>query len=345
MQRLYFILVYLYSFVALNAQTPYFHFNEYTPVDIKLNTGIVKGYQDHLGYLWLCGFDGISRYNGIEFESIETLYPGTSAIPIKHFRSMYIDQDYTLWLCSYGSGLYRITSSGEVTDFDTLTVEGQNLPTKVVSDVIVSNNQVWVLGKFGLRAYEFENGYYRLLPMDSFPNPEKITAISLSDDNSIWLSDRKRVYRYGVGNKEVKTFGDFNNSKVNQDYFGNIWILKREDGNYLYKYSPNEDSFILNDKQPFSSIKRSLTLAWDYQNRIWASQFDTQFHMGDMNTGELVVTSGIQHNLKFSQFVRKPLVDKSGGVWIFNGSAYMLPFSNGFNPIHFDVTNDKTMLY
>ena len=341
MQRLCTILICLYFIGVIKAQTPYFHFNEYTPTEIKLNAGVIKGYQDHLGYLWFCGFDGVSRYNGAEFESIESIYPQTSGIEIKHFRSIYVEQDYTVWLCSYGSGLFMVSNSGEMANFDSLVLEGHELLSKVINDVVVVDNQVWVLTRLGLHVYQKNGSSYELSPIDAIPDQSKIQSIISFDNEAIWIRDAKAVYRYNFQNEKLKTFDDFPKSNVSKDKFGNIWILKREKGNYLYQLDKKTDLFVKSKNQPFSSITKAMTIAWDNQNRVWASQFNTQIYMGDMNTGALVMHTSEHHNLKFSQFIRPPLVDNSGGVWFYNKSCYLLPYSCGFDPIHFDVTKEK----
>ena len=343
MQWLLTILICLCFSVEVKAQTSYFHFEEHPPNEIKLNAGVIKAYQDHLGYLWFCGFDGISRYNGSAFESIESLYPKTSEIEIKHFRSIFINSDNSIWLCSYGSGLFKISSDSEVENFNSLVSNGQKLPSNVIKDVVIVGGQVWVLGSFGLRVYEKDGLTYELQSIDDLQDPAEIKEIFSFDDGNVWMRDEDSVYRFMVAKNQLKVFGGFQQSKISKDKFGNIWINKREDGNYLYQLDKETDVFTKNLKQPFASINENLNIAWDFQHRVWAAQFDSQIYMGDMISGKLEISKNDQHNLRLTQFTRQPLIDNSGAVWLINSSCYMLPYSTGFNPIYLDATDEKAI--
>ena len=341
MQRFCLLLMFIIFVNALSAEPPFFYFKEYTPQQVKLHTGIVKAYQDHLGYMWFCGFDGVTRYNGHEFESIFDLYPESKKIPIKSFRSIHVDHDNTIWLSSLGSGLMQITESGALTDFDTLIVDQGRLPSRSIFDVIPAKDEVWMLGDFGLKVYKKENGKYTSIEISQIPDPKKVTSITSFDGSTIWINDNKAIYRYDVQSKKFVAFPEFARSKVNQDHKGEIWINKRANGNILYKFDKKSSSFHIADKQPFATINETLNLCWDTQNRVWAAAFNTQIYAGDMNTGELILSQNHQHNLKFPQFSRKPILDQSGAIWIINGSAYMHPFSYGLKPIQFEATKEK----
>ncbi|MEM9547599.1 MAG: hypothetical protein AAGA77_16585, partial [Bacteroidota bacterium] len=341
MQRLCVILIGILGIVFLNAQAPYFHFEEFTPAEARLHSGIVEVYQDHLGYIWFTGFDGVTRYDGHEFTSLEEIYPKTKDIEIKSFRSIHVDAEYSIWLGSLGSGVIRISKNGDVIDFDSLIIKGEKLPSKSVRDVFPIKDLVWVYGDFGLRVYQETHEGYKSVTLDQSVKLKEVTAIYTFDEMSVWMSDNKAIYRYDLENERIKKYAAFERSKVNQAYDGSIWINKRASGNFLYRYDSDQDSFFINDSQPFASVNKNLTMTWNAQNQIWASAFNTQIYMGDLNSGELVVTNSDQHNLGFPQFSRRPFLDHSGAIWIVNASAYKLPYSCGFDPLRFTITNDK----
>ena len=84
-----------------------FTFEHYSSDDGLPHNSICDIHQDRRGYLWLCTWYGLSRYDGNEFVNY-TMLPGDYST-LSHNRILSIDEDASgyLWVLTYDYHLYR----------------------------------------------------------------------------------------------------------------------------------------------------------------------------------------------------------------------------------------------
>lgn len=88
------------------AAQPRFVFEHYSSLEGLPHNSISDIHQDRDGFVWICTWYGLSRFDGYRFKNFLTL-PGDSS-PVSHNRFLGIDEDPNgyLWLRTYDNSLY-----------------------------------------------------------------------------------------------------------------------------------------------------------------------------------------------------------------------------------------------
>ncbi len=92
---------------AAQTVSPEFIFERYTSLDGLPHNSISDIYRDSRGFVWLCTWYGLSRFDGYSFRNYRTV-PGDRA-PLSHnrFRNVYEDTEGYMWVITYDDHLYR----------------------------------------------------------------------------------------------------------------------------------------------------------------------------------------------------------------------------------------------
>ena len=115
--RLTYVLLLLALAPALShaeAEPLEFIFEHYSSDEGLPHNSICDIHQDSRGYLWLCTWYGLSRYDGRTFVNY-TMRPGDYS-NLSHNRVLSIDEDASgyLWVTTYDMHLYRFDVDEEV---------------------------------------------------------------------------------------------------------------------------------------------------------------------------------------------------------------------------------------
>ena len=68
---------------------------------------IVRILQDSRGFLWVCTFDGLSRYDGYEFKILKNISDDSTSLSNNKILSICEDKDSAIWVGTYGGGLNK----------------------------------------------------------------------------------------------------------------------------------------------------------------------------------------------------------------------------------------------
>lgn len=86
--------------------TPQGIFTEYTAIDGMAHNNIHEIYTDSQGYVWLCTWSGVSRFDGYTFKNYCT-DPKNMPVRNNRFRSVDEDKAGNLWFRTYDDHIYR----------------------------------------------------------------------------------------------------------------------------------------------------------------------------------------------------------------------------------------------
>ena len=101
-------------FTDVKAEPLEFIFEHYSSDDGLPHNSICDIHQDTRGYIWLCTWFGLSRYDGENFVNY-TMKPGDYS-NLSHNRILSVDEDASgyLWVTTYDMNLYRFDVEAEV---------------------------------------------------------------------------------------------------------------------------------------------------------------------------------------------------------------------------------------
>ncbi len=166
-----FWLVSVLLLLSFSAQAGLLNFHHYDVQDGLPQTQVLSIHQDYRGYLWFGTYGGVSRYNGVQFETFTTA-SGLGANAVEAIAS---DPDGTIWVAT-GAGVCK-KSAGEAR-FSCLDVPG--LDEAYVYDLHLDPERLWVASNRGLFRVQGEL-YQQYTDKDGLPVSSVQSVVTLSD--------------------------------------------------------------------------------------------------------------------------------------------------------------------
>lgn len=240
------------------------------------------------------------------------------------------DRFGSLWLSSFGNGIYRLDNwSGIQDDFSLTPFNSSNgsIANDLVKDLYQdTEGNVWV-GTFGNGLTQIvESVFYE--PFDpSFLEKHEVNCIHhdskgrvwLGIDNGIFMSEGKHgansFQYYHVSGNEVNT--------ICEDPFGTIWIGTPRSG--LWKLNPRKTSFqrVRMSSDPLSNYVNQISVARSGVIVATKGGLYQVNSTGDV-TLRLTTLEGLPHNN-----IKSAIQDSQGRVWIGSKGNRVCYFSEG----------------
>lgn len=268
---------------------------------LPLNT-ITSLAQTQDGYVWVGTLAGLSRFDGIGFE---TFTKQNSPLTSDRITSLYEDTSGVLWIGTEGGGLYSCEKGygKNITREDGLS---NGHVRAIIGD---RKGGLWVgtdyglnhVGQDGIHVYTEEHGLYDNI----------ITALCLDNWGTLWIGTLQGgLARFDEGVTAVYGYEDgLLNSMIRSlaaDRVGNIWIGTLEG---LYVMGRGEGfvrSMFGTGDTPVSS------LLWDNLGNLWMGTIaDGLKRMAGNTWAGLSTDDGLPDD-----FIRCLLIDRDENVWI-----------------------------
>ena len=161
-------------------------FQHLTTADGLTSNTVMCCAQDDFGFIWVATKDGIFRYDGHEFEPLESIDPdGYNGGKV---FSMTIDRNGVLWYCTDRNiGFYNTyTNESGVPEFTQTEVYYTICPDY--------DNNIWFAGLNSTVKYNVVSRTAEILDIKSMQSSQSITATT---DNNVWIpGDNGEIIRY-----------------------------------------------------------------------------------------------------------------------------------------------------
>lgn len=180
---------------------------------------VVDMAQGHDGFLWLATGEGLFRFDGISFESIE---PEGGNEKGGHPSALLVTRDGDVWTSFTGSRRFAVYRDGALRFLDAAPA-----PAWITALAEAPNGAIWALtAKFDAALLRFENGAWRLF--DSARGLPRDDALSLlvAADGAVWVSLSNSVARLAPGARQFATVLEtpHANGRLSQDPAGRVWL-------------------------------------------------------------------------------------------------------------------------
>lgn len=202
----------------------------YTDADGLAGNRIQAIQEDKQGYLWLATiFNGVSRYDGVHFETLNTLH----GLASNNLYCFMIDKAGDFWFATD-----RGVSIHNGTGFTNFNV-GKFADASVHFILEDRDGNFWFATDGGISIY---NGIeFQDFAVDEFADTP-VNFILEDRQGDLWFGTEKGAYKYTTGElrqfMEVEELADQSIRVISEDREGNLWFGTRDNG--VVKYDEDE---------------------------------------------------------------------------------------------------------
>ncbi len=312
-------------------------FKHLTPDNGLSSSVITSIFQDHKGFIWIGTYDGLNRYDGINFVVYKNSLTDSSSLS-DDVRTMIEDHDKNL-LIGTNAGLCKYNRDKD--NFLNYMVD-KSSPLRGIGCVVIkiaedSFGNLWLATSVGLIYFDRIKNRIIKYTHDA-NNPE-----SISDDNvesvlidkraRLWVSTRKGLNLFipETGTFKNITHGESETDDLSNTYFldmvedrrGDLWFGSNE-GMYVLKNNPgaNITRFIHykhNDQDKFSlSSNRIKSFCADNSGNLWIGTENKGINFFEKENQRFWSYRRDDYDPKSlnSESVQAICQDKSGNLWV-----------------------------
>lgn len=288
-----------------------YEFHNLTPQMGLSEANVSSIFRDHQGFLWVGTYDGLNKYDGIDFEYFQYESDNPNSLSANDVKSVFEDSYNTLWIGTV-KGINRYNR--DMNNFDRVLFNDTDSNEVVEVKKIIEDKkgQVWVAAnkgvyKFNIERNVFEKMFQEHYTQNNLPFCEDIT---IDKKGNLWI---------GFSTKVLKV--DFISN--------NITVYNNKSGKNRL------------------SANGIICVHADNQNRLWIGYYNSGLDRIDIETGALETYENINNNSKSlsNNYVMSIIEDGENNIWIGtdNGLNIYNETSNNFTRLH-STGADNSML-
>ena len=257
--------------------------------------------QDNKGFLWLGSNNGLHKYDGYELKTYHNEKNNLNSLSNNSVLKIISDNNYNLWLATYGGGLNRLNlNNGNFSHFKS-TAESSSLKTNRLWNLHQSDdNKILISSHRGLDIFNTSTlTNHRVSHKSEIPINVAQAGVwtTYEDSNSrLWLATLSRgVYIYNNIDKSVKHIKKTTDNSglihnvvraITEDSMSNVWI-GTDDG--ISVYNPQKSTFkhyqhIADDTSTISGNAINVIFQ-DNLGLIWVGTYGQGLNMYNPDSG------------------------------------------------------------
>lgn len=298
--------------------------------------------QDKKGQIWISTFDGLSKFNGIEFKTYKNDAANPKSLSNNQIFKLMEDRDDNLWIGTL-NGINRYDSYTD--QFVRYKLEGSSKKYPVLDIVQDKKGIIWAGTEAGLFNYDsHNNGGSKNIFSKTNICKDKIQCLYIDRQEHLWIGTAQTLKIYNLKNGKLlaippalKLQPQLSNviiRSVIQDHAGNYWIATETEGLFLYNIKTQK---CINYNKNNGLISNTIRALMEIKNKeIWVGT------KNGLNT--ISLTDSHINTYKYDpdnpaslsqNSVRCILRDREGSVWIgtYNGGINVVynQFDNFYN--------------
>jgi len=288
--------------------------------------------QDHVGFIWIGTYAGLTRYDGSRFITYDKKINNLIGLGV---RSLYEDRENELWIGT-DKCLGKFNRSTEL--FENFTIDDGSFNVSTIYED--KNNRLWIGTSKGMFLFDRTSkkiiGDWSHLTLKNELDNSQVNSIFHDSKNRIWVStengvflieldsnnDAKKIMRFINDPKDNTSLKHNRVSTVKEDKKGDIWIATRE-GLCKLKAEIEANSekveFIkiqnpYNEDVEYFDMTYSITV--DDKNGLWIGYLGGLYYLESgttilKNVNVITENSLLKHNYPMAT----KFIDQSGVLW------------------------------
>ncbi len=312
------IVIYLFVALIQPLQAQFLKSYRMSSKEIKMN-GLIKGiHEDDFGYLWLYGTRGISRFNGLQFETLQEIF--SDSLKIKGCTS-FTTQQGNLWLAIHDEGLFRVNENGKKEAFNDQRSSPETLNIKQLVSI---DDYLFVLGEKGLESYKLVKNRLQKTEIN-IRDRESITSL-FSHKESLWLISEHQVCRLNIVDMSIDSYEGLINAKLFTNPDQDLYLSHRPEFTEILRLDSVRNRFRPLGYQPYSAYKKERHFAWlDAQRMLSTPRNEIFFQVADFKNKKIEHINEIDSDLGKERIFNTPFRDSNGRLWLYGESLYLIP--------------------
>lgn len=272
--------------------------------------------QDSLGYLWISTYDGLVRFDGLEFKIYN--FSNTPEMPHNRTTILYRQDKDRMWISlEYGGILLK---EGE--DFTHFGNQANFTDSDLTQIYEFSANRMFFVTHSGLYVFDGEE-FSKFFNSDD-PTQNQVHSVFEDDDRSIWVGTNNGLLHFNYGGEIL---AEYHISSIKQnDRF--LEVVRTHDGVLTVGtdtgvYELIGENLIQNDKFEITAGHPIYEIYHDEDKMLFFSAGEV-FFRAESKTLE------VQPNLlELEEIYRESYTDSKGRLWLIGTSGSLSLFEDG----------------
>ena len=285
--------------------------------------------QDRKGYIWAATFDGLSKFNGLEFKVYKNETNNNKSISSNKINKLFEDANGKLWVGTI-DGLNLFDPDAE--NFTRFKLSNSNTNRVVLSIAQDKRGVLWAgtdKGLFCIRPPQKGAKQYTT-SKSALCGDNKITYLYVDADQNLWMGAGQTLAIYNIPKAtflplpaSIKANKNLTNSVIRdiiQDHSKNFWIATETHGLFYYNV---KDGTCFNYTQDNGLLSNTVRALLEKENHeIWVG---TKKGLNIINTGANQINKftndPINANSLSQNSIRCFFKDNENNIWIgtYNG--------------------------
>ncbi|WP_430816716.1 two-component regulator propeller domain-containing protein [Carboxylicivirga sp. RSCT41] len=328
LRRLLLISIVLCGSIIGIGQEPGMRFRHITIDDGLSNNNVSAILKDSKGFIWVGTFDGLNRYDGYEFQTINSYGEKDLKLSSNIINCLFESADGCLWVGTLGGGLNCLDVSRRTNSVFVYDSLKNSISSDHIFDIAEDNNgMIWIATGAGLNKYNRKD--------ESFTNYSTLDGLNGTNLVSLTIvGDELWIGTYGGGlnilntkTDSIRTFVTPKNklsSKWIWDTFydsdGLMWLATEKDGLCYYNKETGEFHYFQKKEGEYNFLNNNfpVSIAEDAQKRVWITTDRGGLYCYDRETEQFfkyrnnpVLNESIQ-----SDALTRLLVDDTNTLWV-----------------------------
>lgn len=268
-------------------------FESFTSDDGLVSNYVDMVFVDSYGYLWICTYDGLNRYDGNTFK-LYAQSEDSAGLNNNSIKEIYEDWDGQLWISTMGGVSVYDRKNDKVQSF---SFPGKNNVYETSAIRQVNDSIVYIGTLVGLCQYNKKSQSYKWFGCESGAKSSLKDSLITSlyhdkEKNELWIGGwRRGLFKMDLSNEQITSYYNLNGKefpsqrirRFEKDITGKLWVATVDKGivvldrdTYDYKIYNVENSNLGND------FAFWLTLTNDGQ--MWACCLNGYLNIFDRST-------------------------------------------------------------